>query len=224
MNVGFLHVGDDARLAEIMVESVRRVMPGVGIVQMTDETTPAVLGVDMVIRRPYDGVHLMTYRLDHLAALHPADWLILDTDVVVQKCVRHVFDSMLVYDAVALTRRYGTIIGPGGVNIVELMPYNTGVMFVRDIRFFARAAAACHSFPEHHQRWWGDQLAVKHVVDSGRSIVELPCDTYNYSPSSQDEDVSDKAVLHFKGPRKPWMLTRGISNAPDGIRCGDAKV
>ena len=67
MKVAFLHVGDDLRLPTIMAASAKRL--GYGLVQMTDERTPAVPGVDAVARLPWDGERLMTYRLQHLAAL-----------------------------------------------------------------------------------------------------------------------------------------------------------
>ena len=204
MNVGFLHVGTDPTLAQIMVDSVKRQMPGVGIMQMTDEVTPAVAGVDIVKRMPYTDGRLMTYRLEHLAALPNGHWLILDTDVIVQRDVSWIIQTM--YPAkVALTRRTGVILGPGGVNIVELMPFNTGVMFAKDPEFFRRCAMHCRTLPDHQQRWWGDQLSVKYVVDSGFHVAELSCDDFNYSPNSKEEDVSEKALVHYKGNRKEWL-------------------
>jgi hypothetical protein len=204
MNVGFLHVGTDPTLPQIMVDSVKRNMPGVGIMQMTDETTPAVAGVDIVKRMPYDDGRLMTFRLEHLADLPNGYWLILDTDVIVQRDVSWVMHAICPAK-IALTRRTGVILGPGGVNIVELMPFNTGVMFAKDTEFFKRAAAYCRTLPDHQQRWWGDQLSVKHVVDQGFHIAELSCADFNYSPDREDEDVSKRAIIHLKGNRKEWM-------------------
>jgi hypothetical protein len=40
-------------------------------------------------------------------------------------------------------------------------------------------------------------------------VLELEIDPYNYSPSSPYEDVSQHYVVHYKGPRKEWMLALG---------------
>lgn len=200
MLVGFLHVGDDIRLPAKMIANVRRYMPKADVVHMTDEKTPS-LGCE---RRelPYDG-KLMTYRLDHLAALPDGELLVLDTDVMVQTDLGEVFAAP--FD-VALTKREGRIMY-GGKDIVASMPYNTGVMFTRKQAFWRECAELCHQMPEDLQRWWGDQLAVKSVADARRyKVIELPCERFNYTPRTQDEDVSDKFAVHYKGQRKDWML------------------
>jgi len=202
MIVGFLHVGADISLARKMVRNVRRYMQNAVIVHMTDRATPIIAET---ARRelPYDGEHLMTYRMDHLAQLPDSDLLVLDTDVLVQTDLGEVFSAP--FDA-ALTKRKGRILY-GGKDIVESMPYNTGVMFSRKRAFWQECASLCRQMPDDLQRWWGDQLAVKAVADSRRfKIVELPCEQFNYTPKSQDEDVSVKYAVHYKGPqRKEWM-------------------
>lgn len=200
MIVSFLHVGDDTALPEKMIASVRRSMPGVRIVQMTDNKSPHL--VDEVQVLPYDGERLMTYRLHHLAARNEP-MLILDTDVIVQRDLSDVF--LKKFD-IALTRRTKPLLYQGK-NITPIMPYNTGVMFSRCRAFWEEAHETCRSAPENIQRWWGDQLAVRLTADTGKyKLLELPVDKYNYSPKSEDEDVSHRHVVHYKGPeRKEWM-------------------
>ena len=199
MKVAFLHVGDDLRLPTLMAASAKRL--GYALVQMTDERTSAVPGVDAVVRLPWDGERLMTYRLQHLAALaEPA--LIVDTDVVFVRDVRHVWEQE--FD-VALTRRDGPAPDPNGVDLAEVMPYNTGVMFSRSQPFWQRCHELCSGFPPEVQRWYGDQYAVRFAAPEFK-VLELAVDPYNYSPGSADEDVSQRYVVHYKGPRKEWML------------------
>lgn len=201
INITFLHVGEDVTLPTLMVESVLKAMPGANIIQMTDDATPAIKGVTSVVRKPYDGVNLMTYRMAHLAALDGA-WLTLDTDVLVMKDLRTVFDKD--FD-VALTRRYGTILSPDGIDIVEAMPYNTGVMFSRNRQFWENCYKTLLGMPESAHRWWGDQLSVRLAAEGNRfNVLELHCDTYNYTPKD-DKDRKDVFVYHFKGNRKDWM-------------------
>jgi len=204
MIVAFLHVGEDATLPELMIESVRKAMPGVRLLQMTDNNTPWL--VDEVQVLPYDGERLMTYRLQHLAA-RDEQMLVLDTDVIVQRDLSDVFRKR--FD-VALTRRTRPLMYEGR-NLSQMMPYNTGVMFSRCRAFWQEAYQTCQSAPEDVQRWFGDQLCVRLAAETGHyKVLELPVDKYNYSPRTADEDVSNRFVVHYKGPtRKDWMIDRG---------------
>lgn len=184
-----------------MVQSVLSAMPCVEIVQLTDEHTKQVKGASKVIRKPFDG-HLMTFRMAHLAELD-GNWITFDTDVIVKADLSHVFNEK--FD-VALTKRHGKILDERGKDIVAMMPYNTGVMFSRNPQFWKEAYRLLLKMPESAHRWWGDQLSVRLVADSNKyTLLELPCDTYNYSPKNKD-DHKDSLVLHFKGTRKEWIL------------------
>lgn len=209
INVAFLHVGLDDILPRIMTRSIRRAMPHAHIVHLTDEHTERIAESDEVVRLPYDGVHLMTYRLAHLAHFPPHDVVFLDTDCVVQHDLAPLFDAT--FD-IGLTRREHAIVDPAGRDAASAMPYNTGVMLGkasgRD--FWLNARNYCEGLSEGERRWWGDQLAVKAVAAvAPLRILELPCERYNYSPAREDEDVTEKYVVHYKGARKPWMVRRG---------------
>lgn len=198
---------EEARtLAEIMVRSVRKAMPSAGIVQLTDQHTPDVSGVDIVIRRPMLAPWLMLYRLDHFRNFPEGDTMFIDTDAVVQHDVRGVFDRP--FD-VALTRRTGPIM-VNGKDIVPEMPFNTGVMFSRGSAFWKDCFAYCSTLADHLKHWFGDQMAVRVVSESGKhSVLQLRCDEFNYSPEKFGDDVSEKYVVHYKGPiRKKWMLNK----------------
>lgn len=200
VKVTFLHVGNDVSLAELMVKSVKKAMQGVEVIQLTDMVTPQIKGVSSVVRKPYSG-YLMTFRLEHLADLN-GEWITLDTDVIVNKDLREVFNQD--FD-VALTRRYQPIIDENGINIVDSMPYNTGVMFSRNKIFWKNAHKLLLNMPESAHRWWGDQLSVSQASKSKHfNVLELDCNKYNYTPLN-DKDKQDVFVYHFKGNRKDWM-------------------
>lgn len=204
MLVSFLHVGDDLSLAKIMVASAKRHIPNARLLMMTDSAEQRIDGCDLQVL-PYDGERLMTYRVRHLAA-RDEPMIVLDTDVVVQDDLSHVFVKR--FD-VALTKRDGVLMH-NGQNIVKIMPYNTGVMFSRCRAFWQECLETLESAPENIQRWWGDQLAVRMAAESGRyRVLELPVAKYNYSPSSESEDVSNRLAVHYKGRRKQWMMNRG---------------
>ena len=207
LSVCFLHFGADLAIPSLMVASVRKAMPGAEVVQMTDQRTAAVPGVDSVIRADWDGTKLMIYRLAHLAALERPACVILDTDVVVQRSLEPVFERA--FD-VALTLRQEPVRTLDKTkDLAPEMPYNTGVMFSREPRFWQAALECCRALPAKNHDWWGDQLSVKQVADSGAfRVIELPCETYNYSPRTEAEDLGERHVVHYKGARKIWMKQR----------------
>ncbi len=210
--VGFLHVGKISKVAQIMVTSVKQVMPAAKIVQMTDYDTKPVIGVDEVIRKRYDGRFLMPYRMLHLQDFPESQAIFLDTDVVVRKDLAPVFDED--FD-IGLTIRLHPIIDPNGVDVTKTMPYNTGVMFSKQAGkpFWAKAHQYCLSLPLEKREWWGDQLSVKAIADTtSLKVKTFPCDLYNYTPKKPDEDLGGKFVVHYKGKRKEWMLSLPFSS------------
>ena len=207
-----MHLGVDASLPEVMVRSVRLAMPQARIVQFTDEATPAVAGVDEVIRRPVSDDELMIARLEHLANFEHREAVFLDTDIIVRRDLAEVFS--LPFD-VALTRRYGELVVaeddpfrrhfPSG-NLIDYMPYNAGVMFSRTQDFWVDCLKACEAMHANFRRWYGDQMALKAVVDREYyAVYELAEPLLNYAPEHATDFPEDALILHFKGGRKAWM-------------------
>ncbi len=223
LTVAFLHAGPDLSLPTILVQSVRRAMPGARVLQLSDEETEAVPGVDQVDRRPWDRTSLMTFRMEHYAAL-PADGarhLFLDTDIVVQADVSVGFDLDGAFD-VAMNRRESTLVRPPGFrefpellgqNLATLMPYNTGVIFSRNPAFWQVALEHLRSLEPRYHRWFGDQVAVRMACETGRFKVLDLHPAFNHTPRSEDEDVSKAYVVHYKGVRKDWMRARQARGA-----------
>lgn len=84
---------------------------------------------------------------------------------------------------------------------------NMGAVFVprpgRVAHVWADALARCGD------EWGDDQRAFRDALAAaeGVFVVELPCDEYNRAPDYPDHDCSGlAAVLHFRGPRKEWMV------------------
>ena len=212
MDVCFLHIGGDCALPELMVKSVHLAMPDAHIVQFSDLDTPRVAGAHDVIRRSVSLDELMIARLDHLAEFAHREAIFLDTDIIVRRDLREVF--ALPFD-VALTRRYGELAlaaddpygrhFPSG-NVIDYMPYNAGVMFSRTQDFWIACREACEHMHPDFRRWYGDQIALKAVADTGEyAVFELAAHILNYSPA-HPQDIPDTAlVLHYKGARKAWM-------------------
>lgn len=213
MNIAFLHVEDkdnnpqlQRRLAQIMVDSVKRVIPEPWLIQMTDMDTPVIEGVDETRRLEPDYPYFMNYRLRHLMRLK-CEVLILDTDTVVLQNPAEVFNHD--FD-VCLTRRDKQIISTktGYTEDDPLMVYNTGVMFSRNPAFWCDALTECRKLEERHQKWFGDQIAVVNVVNQRKyDIAVIKCDKWNYTPQSEDESLAGRGIVHFQGgKKKQWML------------------
>ena len=199
MNVAFYTVlrGDPSHLvlAEILTGSVRKAMPGATVVQLTDRTTPAVPGVDVVRRR--DSGPMSVRRIEHYWALG-GETLFVDTDVIIERCVEHVFGEP--FDVAVADRK-------GWMNVAA--PFNFGVMFSRSRRFWEAVLLRLQAMPAAEQEWMGEQTAAHEVVRAGGFDVKvLPGLLYNHPPKSAIQDLGGKYILHYKGARKALMLER----------------
>ena len=207
MTVGFFNVwrGDTTHIvcADMMIRSVRRTMPGVEIVQLTDLDSPQLHGVDRCERLPAAASALLHCR--HFAAL-PGDWLLLDTDVLVERDVRDVFRWP--FD-IAVADRIGTMVnGEVGSKFMQDCPYNCGVVFSRSPEFWRECCTLVEAMSPDKQRFMGIQYAACEVIAANRYYVKvLPGLEYNYPPRSREDDTA-AAILHFKGRRKAMMLAR----------------
>lgn len=188
-------------LAALLVASVKRAMPGMAVVHLTDEETPAVPSADRVQRLP--GGPVAFGCLKAYAACE-GEWLFVDTDVLVQRDVRPVFERP--FD-IAVATREGTLLPKEvGTKFMAGMPFNKGAVFSRSPLFWQEACEHLRrNLSAKRQDWMGDQLAMCAVIARGGYRVELLSNAYNYPPKERHEDVGDKFILHFKGARKKWM-------------------
>lgn len=58
---------------------------------------------------------------------------------------------------------------------------------------------------------WGDDqtslhLALCKAAQHGLKVVEVPVDPFNLAPETPSEDCTRGVVVHFRGPRKRWMV------------------
>lgn len=115
--------------AKHMARSVREHMPGVEVVQFTDDLSRPIDGVDAALRLPRGPMAQL--RMQHHANVS-GDWLFVDTDVLVQQDVRDVF--MKDFD-IAIAERDWDHLKPAN-GFTERMPHNMGVVFSRSPAFW----------------------------------------------------------------------------------------
>ena len=188
---------DHWEIAKHLISSSKKVMPEVEIWQLTDGDTPKVPGIDGCLR--VGGKMPMAVRRMTAHSMLHGEWLFVDTDVVIQKDVRHVFESPFL---VAVTDRVGSLWEHSPD--VKDMPYNMGVTFSRSPNFWAQAKEELLKLSPKLQDWCGDQLVVCALAQEKMQKV-LPGDVYNFTPATREEDRSHAAIVHYKGSRKAWI-------------------
>lgn len=209
MKIGFYLVGNDPAgyvCADMLIQSVRKAMPGVPIVHLSDEETKPIPGVDL-LRYQYapQSLHrVQLYALAHVSA--PEDWLFLDTDCVVNRDVSGVFADN--FD-IAVCDREGTYVaGEAGSEFMKRNPYNMGVVFSRSGGFWNPVQVRVGSLsPTSQAELTADQVAMCAEIKTNKWEVKiLPGLEFNYPPKDRFEDVSMRAIVHYKGPSRKKML------------------
>lgn len=225
MNVALFHVqrqtqtSDDAYVwAKGLVASIRRTMQGVKIAHLTDDKSKAVKGVDAVRRKPAEPMGLLRMRL--CAGLR-GDWLVLDTDVIIERDCRWVFQK---YDFdIGVAKRNWDHLRPA-MGFSERMPYNTGVLFSRCPHFFAEAYTRLRNLDDEAQQWMGEQTVMNDIIheQSHRyNIRFLSGNLFNFPPPVKDPAAKAKLkeilkhvhITHYKGERRKAALMERLACA-----------
>ncbi len=177
---------DHLPLGEISAASARACMPDAEIIHLTDRDTPALQGADRVIRLELDGSF---WRRLWLASSHlDGEVIHANTDIVFLQDVSSVFtlDFDIAVPHIADPR----------------WRYDAGLLFSRS-RDFCRALAESSAAGTNDLDAW---LASYRIAVDRFAHVTLP--GYFYSHVPLRDKVSDERikVMHFRGPRKAWML------------------
>lgn len=175
------------------IATIRHHHPESLVVHLTDIESPALKGVDEVIRLPWVKDEPMTLRMNHLSELDAKPSVMLDTDVLVCSRLECAFESS--FD-VGLTLR-----PPPGET---LMPYNTGVMFIRNPAFFAAVRNRMEREPKY-KVWPHEQEAVAREAENGGwNVKDFEGAIWNFPPPVEKVSRAAK-ILHYKGDRKRYM-------------------
>ena len=217
--VAFMHIGNDVTLPTIMVRSVRRHNPGFRIVQVADPGSPRIEGVDAVERQLMTDRNVMLFRMRCFAALKTAGptWF-LDTDMICNRplvyegeaqpevavCVRE-FDRDVVFN-----HRFGgmDLSEYEGRTLGSLYPYVGCATLLNNSSFWVECLENMEALDPKFFNWYGDQEAIRNVVESGRHrVAGLPESLYACLPEYETA-AAPPVVSHYKGARKPLMLAK----------------
>lgn len=187
-------------LADVMAESVRKHIPEAHLLHVAESGANKLAVFDEIMHVDVDGDYV-----DQLLRVMEAldgNVLALDYDVIVQANVGDVFERA--FD-VAMTARPA---GDKTITAALRSTYNMGVIFSKSRAFWRAVRALYTSLPER-DGWMRSQTLASQVIRlmNGRfNLIELPGEEYNYTPSTEAEDVSSRKIVHYKGARKGWML------------------
>lgn len=215
MNIGFFNIFNGSGrfqqtqhlvMADMLIRSIRKVMPDVPIYQLTNGTSPQIMGVDHV-RRIDQTLPMAVLCVEHYRRCE-GDWLLLDTDILVQEDVRDVFNDS--FDLAVADREGCLVDGESELDLIKEMPYNIGVMFSRSSAFWQRVLETMIPMDDKKKHWMGNQYAACDVILSGEFAVKfIPGRRYNCPPLNLEDRCAEAAIIHFKGNmRKQMMLKR----------------
>lgn len=197
------------RLARLSAESVKRIYPKADFRFIEDDGARPKMVANLDAQ-----IHVLGW------AMRGEQILFLDADVLL--CKPFPFD--LYHDLYVTWRDHVN----GDKDAAKMQPYNYGVIAcnVRPqvIEAFIWLRARILGMAKKHQDWYGNQLALADLLgqptqetletrirwsltDPGTLLRAqcLSCDTWNWSPDGESEDISAKGVIHLKGGRKDLM-------------------
>lgn len=198
MRVAFVQYGrGNSDLAAMMVHSCKAL--GYDVTQLSCMEAPTVFGVDRVERAPFD-CGRMLFRARLLTKMI-TPFVLLDTDMIVRKDISDGFGE----DAAVTYRDKHLVLSKDEKEPLR-MPYNGGVIFASNQGFLVDCLKAMETMEPKRQDWYGDQLALRDVIESGKYKVRIHKDErWNFCPDSEGHDLDNVRIYHYKGNRKRLM-------------------
>lgn len=190
-------------------------MPLAEVIQCTDDRTPEVADVTKIHRQSGDTKNLMTFRLACFSGLGltgPAAYI--DTDMIM---IRTLDPDRVIgdYDVAVCERSFGredTInTSFKGMDLSEytnktfgeIYPYLACFTVVRGHSFWQSCYDELQKLPEKFRYWYGDQEAIRNVVNYGDYRVKMiPERIYGCLPEYLERFADAPRMLHFKGARR----------------------
>lgn len=215
-SIVFMHVGPDVETPALMVRSVRRSNPQARVVQVSDDASPEVEGVDEVLRRrpAHDRTMLFRTQLFAEVPVEAPTWFI-DTDML---CHRELpdagdFDAALCVREFRVDALFNPDFGPedfseyAGRTMGEAFPIVGCVTLVASPGFWPAVRETFEALPAKYHQWYGDQEALRIVSGSGRfRLARLPESVFACLP--EHEGAEAPFFTHYKGNRKPLLRSR----------------
>lgn len=222
--IAFMHTGEHTQQPTLMTRSFRLHNPTFRIVQVTDLGSPAIEGVDDVVRSPMTDSNIMLFRMRCFANLEPEGptWF-LDTDMLCNRplqleepdtgaavCLRE-FAKETIFN-----HRFGgmDMSEYAGRTLGSIYPYVGCATYLNNSSFWADCLENMEGLDPKFFNWYGDQEAIRNIVESGKHKVSMLRERMYACLPEHAAQVSDPYIFHYKGQRKGEMLKRA---AADGL-------
>ena len=223
-SIAFFWVGDDLKIPQYLVNSIRLVMGSeINIVQLTDMNTNKVESVSSVKRFSLSK-NIMVARLEAYSSYIPEtnNVLFCDADsIFINKIVfpdgkKNIFLSPRIQNFQInynYPEYYEEFVNKSAQ---EVMPFLFGAIATKKNQqeFFRKILRICLSLPERFHRWYGDQFALSLLIKQGFNEFET-MDTEKYLNILREpltpkylENAFIKGVqlITFKGPQSKAHL------------------
>jgi hypothetical protein len=177
-----------ARLAEVFIKTIRRFNNDIELVQMGDDKTPVLEGVDSVVRRP--NKEFGQWYFESMIEFPAEQFLRIETDTVLKGDCSEVFAHD--FDIACGKEHKGAM--------------NNGVVFVKNKDFFVENLKV---YKERTSvNGWNDiQVSTQMTIDDGKFRVrKLDPKIYNCIPDRRPGYLPETKIVHYKDVRKAWMI------------------
>lgn len=233
--VWFVRGARHAALCQTSIESVRKVDKEARCIVMTDDGHDRSWKVSGALTYYIDpGMPIMLANLQAqcgaLFVAYPEEPIVfLDTDILLLEKVPALADLTVTW-----RDHVGVVDDEKVEGVAAQMPYNYGVIVARygsrSVEAFIFMRERIRRMHSRYQEWYGNQLALAELcgprppsdftgikIDERRipwlltnqgdsiRVAKIPADKYNYTPKKVGEDLTGRAVLHFKGPARALM-------------------
>lgn len=219
----FMQIGNAPHTLKC-VESIKRTMPKANIIQVSDQSTEKIEGVDDLYQIDGNLDNLMTLRLKAFGDLGlsgPAAYI--DTDMIF---LRQVDVELILGSAdVAVCNRdfkkdskIRTLLKLYDNSKIELemynnktfgeaLPYVACFTIAKNKTFWEETYNNLLDMPKVLHKWYGDQEAIKFVVDAGFfKVKKIPESVYGCLPEFENKLNVKPRILHFKGAERKKIM------------------
>jgi hypothetical protein len=217
MNFVFYHIGSDAHLPSMLVQSILKTNPNSDITQVSDRNTKPIAGITQFAQFDSDRItfdDLCKKRCEFYSQLvMQGPTAYVDTDMLIIKKLNP--EDIFKNSNVVLCKRFwdGTIHTTDindnlytfrNKNLSEVWPYLGCFVACQDNSFWKRLHEIIQTLPKEKDDWFADQHALKIFADSN-SFCYVSEQQYGCLPDEENSNFNDASILHFKGSRKKIM-------------------
>lgn len=228
ISIIFFWIGENIDIPNCLVQSIKISMgDNVRIVQLTDRTSPEVMGVNSVKRFDLSN-EIMLARLEAYSQYDPETEITLfcDADSLFIREIELPSSHKKIFlisrtDDFKISHKYPEFY-PEFINknASDIMPYLFGMIVTRfnQKNFFKSILNICLKLPNRFHRWYGDQYSLKLFIDQGFDDYELLNKNYikvikerltlNYL---QNEFKNNSYFITFKGPKSKVFLKDALA-------------